>query len=32
VLADARGNLYLTDKNHGLYVLHYEGLAGRSGT
>jgi hypothetical protein len=26
VLAEARGYLYLTDKNHGLYVLQYEGL------
>ena len=26
VLVDARGYIYLTDKNHGLYVLRYEGL------
>lgn len=28
VLVDARGYIYLTDKNHGLYVLRYEGLPG----
>ena len=28
VQVDRRGYIYLTDKNHGLYVLRYEGLAG----
>jgi hypothetical protein len=28
VLVDARGYIYLTDKNHGLYVVRYEGLEG----
>ena len=27
VLVDARGLIYLTDKNHGLYVLKFEGAA-----
>lgn len=26
VLVDARGYIYLTDKNHGLYILRFEGL------
>ena len=26
VLVDARGYIYLTDKNHGLYVLRCQGL------
>ena len=26
VLVDRRGNIYLTDKNHGLYVLRYAGV------
>ena len=26
VLVDARGYIYLTDKNHGLYILRYAGL------
>ncbi len=27
VLVDARGYIYMTDKNHGLYVLRYTGGA-----
>ena len=27
VLGDARGYIYVTDKNHGLYVLRYTGGA-----
>ena len=27
VLVDRRGFIYLTDKNHGLYVLSYDGLS-----
>jgi hypothetical protein len=26
VLVDNRGNMFVTDKNHGIYVLRYNGI------